>query len=294
MIFERELYNHWAAAIGKHLGKEVSISHVGVVGGGSINEARKIATTHGVFFAKLNKAKAYPTMFEREAAGLRFLAQYSEFKIPTVLGSGVSDDTQWIVMEFIQGGVRRDDFWQLFGQRLAKMHQQAGDHFGMEEDNYIGSLPQSNKPSKVWTDFFASERLEPQLKLARDQGLLTAEMSKYFDKLFGRLQHYFPEEPPAPLHGDLWTGNFMTNVQGEATIFDPAVYLGHRYMDLGMSRLFGGFEEGFYEAYHEAYPLDPSWREGAMIANLYPLMVHVNLFGRGYAAQVVQTLRELL
>lgn len=294
MIFERALYNQWADSIGNHLGDEVHIDRVGVVGGGSINEARKITTAQGIFFAKLNNADAYPAMFEKEASGLHFLKQHSDFDIPKVVGVGVSDNTQWIVMEFVHGGTRGANYWQQFGHRLAEMHQRAGDQFGLEENNYIGSLSQSNSRSEVWTDFFASERLEPQLKLAKENGLLTAEMSKYFDKLFAKLHRFFPDEPPAPLHGDMWTGNFMTKADGEATIFDPAVYYGHRYMDIGMSKLFGGFDQHFYDAYREVYPMDPYWKEGIMVANLYPLLVHANLFGGGYAAQVIQTLRELL
>ncbi len=84
----------------------------------------------------------------------------------------------------------------------------------------------------------------------------------------------------------------MVNEQGEAVIIDPAVYYGHREMDLGMSQLFGGFDPGFYEAYNSYYPLEKGWQQRMDYCNLYPLMVHVNLFGGGYAASVQATLRK--
>ncbi len=183
-------------------------------------------------------------------------------------------------------------FWEDFGTRLANMHRHTSDVFGLDHPNYIGSLPQSNKTQKSWIDFFVEERLEAQLRLARDAGRVERELGRWFQALYTHLPDLFPEEPPALLHGDLWSGNFMVGTDGRAAIVDPAVYYGHRYMDLGMSKLFGGFAPAFYRAYEDAYPLEKGWREGIEIANLYPLMVHVNLFGGGYLSSVKTILRK--
>jgi len=102
----------------------------------------------------------------------------------------------------------------------------------------------------------------------------------------------FPEEPPALLHGDLWSGNFKITTEGEATIFDPAVYYGHREMDIGMTLLFGGFDQRFYEAYHEIYPLEKDWKQRIPLTQLYPLLVHALLFGGHYVESVRRIMKN--
>ena len=93
-------------------------------------------------------------------------------------------------------------------------------------------------------------------------------------------------------HGDLWSGNFLTDKTGNATLIDPAVYYGHREMDLGMTKLFGGFEAEFYAAYSEMFPLEAGFEKRVDIYNLYPLLVHVNLFGGDYIHQVQKILER--
>jgi fructosamine-3-kinase len=106
------------------------------------------------------------------------------------------------------------------------------------------------------------------------------------------MQALFPQERPALLHGDLWKGNLVSGPDGEAWAVDPAVYYGHREMDIAMTRLFGGFDDAFYTAYNEALPMERGWEERAEVCNLYPLLVHTLLFGGGYAGQVAQVLRR--
>jgi fructosamine-3-kinase len=117
-------------------------------------------------------------------------------------------------------------------------------------------------------------------------------MTEQFERFFIRLPDIFPEEPASLVHGDLWSGNYMTGAGGQAVIIDPAVYYGHREMDIGMSRLFGGFAAGFYESYNHEYPLASGWLERVELCNLYPLMVHVNLFGGSYVNSVKNILRQ--
>ena len=101
-----------------------------------------------------------------------------------------------------------------------------------------------------------------------------------------------PEEQPALLHGDLWSGNLIVDDKGQPCLIDPAVHFGHREADLAMTRLFGGFQEKFYDAYQEAFPLGPDFEERVELFNLYPLMVHVNLFGGSYIHSVDNVLRK--
>ncbi len=283
-----------ADIITRSLGEPVTITGLRPIGGGCINDAQQVDTDKGRYFMKYNSASRYPGMFESEARGLQLLENAGCLKVPAVIGHGETNNQSILVLEYIASAIQKTGFWQEFGEGLALMHQQVpeGGQFGLDHDNYIGSLPQGNRRHDDWISFFISERLEAQLKLARDHGRAGKELSTMFEQLYRVLSDFFPEEPPALLHGDLWSGNYMTGEKGEPVIIDPAVYHGHRYMDLGMSKLFGGFSAAFYEAYNAHYPLEKGWQEGIEIANLYPLMVHVNLFGGGYLGQVKRLLRR--
>lgn len=291
-ILNQNLSDDWQKAIESSRDKKSEILRVSIVGGGSINDARRIETSEGTYFAKINSATDYPGMFEAEANGLRFLKERSAFRIPTPIATGVTEDIQWILMENINSTKKKADFWEEFGRKLAEVHKQSADYFGLDENNYLGSLLQKNEKRDSWESFFTDMRIRPQLELAKRNKLATTEFLRLFDKMLSRIDRYFPKELPAALHGDLWTGNFMTDSFGEAVIFDPAVYYGHREMDLGMSKLFGGFDKRFYDSYQEVYPLEPGWEDRIHVANLYPLLAHVNLFGGSYTAQVIQILRK--
>jgi fructosamine-3-kinase len=195
-------------------------------------------------------------------------------------------------MEWVEGGIKGQGFWADFGRGLALLHRHTRDHFGLERDNYIGSLVQHNTPASDWPSFFIHQRLEPQLKMARDRKRVEAGMAFRFERLFHQLDKLFPAEPPALIHGDLWSGNFLCDDQGCPVLIDPAVYYGHREMDLAMTKLFGGFDVALYTAYHAEWPLEKGWEERVDLCNLYPLMVHVNLFGGGYVAQVEGVLKR--
>lgn len=273
-------------SIGKVLDQPVELMISSAVGGGDINEAYRFETSAGIFLVKKNHAGRYPQMFEKEARGLALLASAKEIPVPFVVSHGEVGEMAFLVLKFIESAGRQPDFWDDFGQRLARLHKHTDTRFGLDHDNYIGSLYQSNRQHDRWTDFFREERLGRQVKMARDSGAIDRGTVSAFERFYQRLPEIFPEEPPALLHGDLWAGNFMENEFGHAVIIDPAVYYGHREMDLGMSRLFGGFADRFYGAYQEQYPLQPGWEKRLDYCNLYPLMVHVNLFGGGYLQSV--------
>lgn len=302
-------------------GEPVDLAGVSPVGGGCINESLRVETTAGLFFVKYNDATRYPGMFEAEARGLALLhdgVQYagsagdvrrfesapgegrgqeyrgsnpSPILVPAVVAWGGDDRYSLLVLEYLDTGSIKEGFWEAFGSGLARLHLNAGTEFGLDHSNYIGSLPQSNRSHSNWIGFFISERIEAQLKLARDNGKGDKGLAKGFQDLYPHLGDFFPEESPALLHGDLWSGNFMVAKSGKPAIVDPAVYYGHRYMDLGMTKLFGGFAPGFYEGYQAEYPLEKDWEKGIGIANLYPLLVHLNLFGGGYLGSITNTLK---
>lgn len=256
--------------------------------GGSINNALKIETSRGPFFIKWNYSQRFPGMFASEAKGLDILNQANGLPVPKVLHHREEKEYTFLILEYIESGQKQQHFWSEFGNQLASLHCNREDFFGLDHDNYIGSLPQSNFKHPNWVEFFVLERLEKQLKLAKNTNKIEGASLAAFDRLFNRLDGLIPVEPPALVHGDLWSGNFMVNRNGTACLIDPAVYYGHREMDLGMSKLFGGFDEPFYAAYNESYPMEYGWEERLDICNLYPLLVHVNLFGGSYWSSVKQ------
>lgn len=261
------------------------------VGGGDINEALCLSTADKKYFLKVNDAQRYPEMFAREAQGLEALKKASTLYVPQVIEYGESGNQQYLLMEWMEQGKPVKDFWKDFGTALADMHRQPQSYYGFEADNYIGSLPQKNNRHDNWPDFYAQCRVMPLIKqLKNNDKSFSAQDVAHAEKFCNLLPEIFPEEAPSLLHGDLWSGNYMIGPNGEPAMIDPAVYYGHREMDLGMTLLFGGFATEFYKAYHHAYPIESQWRQRVRYAQLYPLLVHALLFGAHY----VQSVREIL
>ena len=264
------------------------------VAGGSINAAYRFEVEGKPYFVKLNSAKRHPMMFELEANGLNGLQVDGAPRLPEVIANGYADDDAFLVLEWLESGNKQADFWETFGVQLAGLHKHTHKLFGWNEDNYIGSLFQSNSRMRHWTDFYIINRLDLQLEMAFDAGRLHQSISRMFNKLYPKLETFIPEEAPALIHGDLWSGNYLVGPQGEPVLIDPAVYYGHREIDLGMMQLFGGFSAEMYRAYDRAFPLQQGWQERIPIHQLYPLLVHVNLFGGGYVNQVENILRRFV
>lgn len=275
-----------------HYKQAVNIENSQPVGGGSINEAWKLKTSQGDIFLKHNSAGKYPGMFEREANGLQLMRDSKSIPVPEVIGTGQAQDDAFIVMEFLNPAKRKNGFWKEFAENLAGMHKTTNDEFGLDHDNYMGSLQQYNKFHELWYDFFILERLEPQLRLARNEGKMNKNHVIKFEQLYKELQSIVPEEKPALVHGDLYSGNFVVNKAGQAAILDPAVAFNHREVDIAMSTLFGVFDQQFYEAYHQHFPMEKGWQDRLDIYNLYPLLIHVNLFGMGYLSSVERIIRS--
>jgi fructosamine-3-kinase len=272
--------------------KPVEILEILSAGGGCINEACTLKTNTGNYFIKYNSASAYPEMFEKEAAGLKILADTNTIAIPEIVATGESGNLCYLLLHYIETGTPDRNFWKDFGIKLSDLHRNTSEYFGLEYDNYIGSLVQNNKKHPDYYSFFISERIEPQLKEARNRGAFSQSEIHYFDSLFNTLHNIIPVEKPALIHGDLWSGNYMVSADGSPCLIDPAVYYGHREADIAMTKLFGGFQPEFYHAYNQAWPMEKDWQKRMDIFNLYPLLVHVNLFGGSYARQVLQIIRQ--
>lgn len=256
--------------------------------GGDINDVYLLKCTTSYFVIKLNRADNFPEMFEAEAKGLSILKASESFRIPEIIDSGIEDDQAYLLMENIEEGTISNRFWPDFAEQLAKLHRSSNNKFGLDHSNYIGSLPQYNNYHDVAAEFYISERLEPQINLARDHGYLFPDI----DSFYKNISEIIPTEQPSLVHGDLWSGNYMVSSKGEPVLIDPAVAFAPREMDLGMMQLFGGFPTLVYSSYNEIFPLTENWKSRIPLWQLYFLLVHLNLFGRGYLSRVEQIVKS--
>lgn len=268
-----------AVAVGSAVGERVASALA--VAGGDINQAWRISLASGAdLFVKANPA-APAGFFAREAEGLRWLAEARSLRIPLV--RAVSDAPAFLALEWLEPGPPAVDFEATLGHGLAALHRSGAPAFGLSRDNFIGSLPQQNAPLATWAEFYGERRLRPLLRAARDAGVLPHSLATRIEAIVSRLPELAgPAEPPARLHGDLWSGNVHRDASGEPCLVDPAVYGGHREVDLAMLRLFGGASARTFDAYAEAFPLASGADERVELYQLYPLLVHVDLFGAGY------------
>jgi protein-ribulosamine 3-kinase len=254
--------------------------------GGDINLSYCLYTPTGKYFLKVNDKNKCPLMFPKEANGLNKLREFCTLKIPQVIKRGSCNDQRYLLLEWIEKSLPKKDMWENFGNAIAVMHKQPQEYFGFDEDNFIGTLDQNNDQHDEWHSFYTECRIKPLVKKLFEAGDLSATEIRDADLFCNNLKTNLPNEPPSLLHGDLWAGNYMIISSGYATVFDPAVYCGHREMDIGMAKLFGGFDQRFYDAYNETYPLEKQWEKRLPITQLYPLLVHAVLFGGHYISKV--------
>jgi protein-ribulosamine 3-kinase len=275
-----------AQEIGKSIGETVQILDVAPITGGAINTALQLKTNKGSFFAKYNDHHKFTGMFAKEAQNLELLRSTRTLHIPQTIAFFTYEDLDFLVLENIESGSPHYEFWTDLGFGLAHLHKNKSASFGLNYNNFAGSLPQNNGLKDNWIDFFIQNRLEPMLKRAVDNKKADIYLVEKFENLYRKLPEIFPVESPSLLHGDLWSGNIMSNEDGDPFVYDPAVYYGHREMDIAMSKLFGGFEVEFYDSYNDVYPLEQNWEQRVPICNLYPLLIHVNLFMGSYVQSI--------
>ena len=263
------------------------------IGGGCIADSKKIKTESGKEYFVKSYFGTGNSILRNEANGLREIEKTGAIKIPHV----VFYDDEILILEFINTGNRKKDFSEIFGRQFAEMHKFTSDKFGFYENNFIGSNPQINLPQKNnWFEFYWEYRLLFQYKLAEKNGYVNSGFRKSFiefEKLVPKILNG-SEAKPSLLHGDLWSGNFMIGENGEPVLIDPAVYYGHREADLGMTKLFGGFDSTFYKSYNENNPLPEGWEYRLDIYKLYHVMNHLNLFGAGYLPQTISIINLYL
>ena len=259
------------------------------VSGGCIHQTLLLRATKGDCFLKWSEEVSAYEMFYSEADGLRRLER-AGLLTPEVLALGRYEEKAYLLLRYIDAQPAAAHYWEVLAKQLAQLHNQTAAHFGLETDNFIGALPQKNVQKNCWRTFFLEQRLRPLVSSPP----LSVSLLKAFDHLYLRLPQLLPKEKPALLHGDLWSGNLHRDSAGLPCWIDPAVYYGAKEMELALPVLFGGFSERFYIAYEEAAPLQPGWQERVEIYTLYPLLVHVHLFGPQYLRSIEQRLAHFL
>lgn len=284
-------YEFLVESLSEVLGKTVVPLKITALSGGSINRATKVILREGTFFVKWNHKTA---MFDKEIHGLQLLHNTGAVNVPNVIGLSEIDKYSFLVLSYISPGIKSGIFWENLGLSLAALHRISADFYGLEEHNFIGSLPQSNAQNSDWVQFFIKERLLPLINRAFDRKLLRKVHVQLFDNLYLKLPEILSVEPGSLLHGDLWNGNILAAQTGEAVLIDPAVYFGNREMDLAMTRLFGGFDPLFYDTYLEDFPCSTGLEDRMEVYNLYPLLVHLNLFGEGYLGEIELILKRFV
>jgi fructosamine-3-kinase len=238
-----------------------------------------------------------PGAVRAEVAGLRWLAAAKAVRVPAVLGH----DERWMVTERVPTGRPDPEAAHRFGHALAALHAAGASDFGAAppggpEDAFIGLAPMRNVPGGDWPGWYAEHRVLPYVRGAVDRGTLRPGEAAVFERLCVRLPDLAgPAEPPARLHGDLWNGNVLWGADGEVRLIDPAAHGGHRETDLAMLELFGcPHLDRVLAGYEEAAPLVPGRRDRVGVHQLFPLLVHAVLFGRGYADQALTVARRAL
>jgi fructosamine-3-kinase len=242
-------------------------------------------------FAKTHPA-APPNFFTTEATGLAWLRAAGAVEVPEVLA--VSDDPpNHLVLEWIDEGRAVPSTERDLGQALAALHRAGAPSFGREDRRSTGSRGLPNEPCATWTEFYASNRLLPLARLARDGRVLRPSTIAAMEHVANRLDEFgAADEPPARLHGDLWAGNRLVDANGRSWLIDPAAHGGHREFDLAMMRLFGGFGGDCFAAYDDAFPLARGWEDRVALHQIAPLVVHAIKFGGGYVGATERAIAQ--
>jgi fructosamine-3-kinase len=268
----------WADELVATLGR---IAHAEPVAGGDINEAWRVELARGRRVFVKRHASPPPGLYAAEADGLAWLAE-GPLRVPGVVAVAES----FLALEWLELGARGGGppFEERLGRGLAQLHRLGAPALGHTRDNYLATLPQDNAPAPDLPTFWIERRLRPVIARLGDRALRVR-----LDSLAAHPERFGPPEPIARLHGDLWWGN-VGDLHGEPVLFDPAVYGGHREIDLAMLALFGGLGDRLVAAYHEVWPLADGWRSRVGLWQLYPLAVHAVLFGGSYVPRLARSL----
>ena len=286
------------AAIEEALGQPVASGSR--VSGGDLNDAWRVELDDGTAAFIKTSADAQPGGYAAEARGLRWLGEPGALETPGVLAEvdpppdQDHDGPRLLALQWIEEGTLDSDGEETLGRGLAQTHEAGAMEFGADAPLRLGPLEIPNEPSDLWSEFYAERRIRPLARQAEKKNALPDNTMQVLDRVCERLPDLAgPEEPPARLHGDLWSGNVLASKEGTPYLIDPAAYGGHREIDLAMLHLFGGPSKRCFDAYAEVAPLADGHEERVALWQLFPLLVHAVLFGGGYGSSVARIANQL-
>lgn len=262
------------------------IQGVKQLGGGSINQAYRVDTAKGPYMLKVQQHQQ-ATFFEHEIHGLRDLG--TVINAPQPLAHGQINGSAYLIMTWInQGEGSQKDL----GKAVAKMHKKHAHQFGFATNHRTTVMLKNNSWNDSWVDFYVNQRINPEVEVAKEHGCWNDDRQAHFERMRDAFVKYYSKHSVAPslLHGDLWFGNVMFDVDGRPTLIDPDAVYGDREFDLAMTTVFGGFSQDFYDGYQEEYPLEPGVNDRLDWYRFYYLCMHLILFGGGYGRSVDEIL----
>lgn len=270
-------------------GREVEVETLS----GGIHAAYRLRFPRVSLFMKANRMEN-AAMLADEADCLEKLRAVSALILPRPLLHGTAGDSAFLLLPWIDMRPPSIQAQEKLGRQLAELHRSHADQHGWHRNNHIGFTEQKNAWSDNWGEFYATQRLEPQLELAaaKFDAPWIDEGYKLLLQVPELLAGHMP--PPSLLHGDLWFGNVAERKDGSPIAFDPAAYYGDRETDIAMTFLFGGFALEFYVAYEDAYPLPEGHKPRRPLYELYHVLNHANMFGGGYMQQAERLIRKIL
>ncbi|CAN5549443.1 fructosamine kinase family protein [soil metagenome] len=277
------------------LTRGLQVSDVREVDGGSIAQVYRLRSGTRTIFAK-TLVGAPEGFFDRETSGLRALRETGTVLVPSV----IRHTSVGLLLEWIPPGEASQQSVaaaERFGRQLTRLHHTHGAHFGSVDDvpvGYLGSVALDLHPESSYYASYLHRRVLPLTKEAVARDRLDPAALGLVERLIARGPDVCgPPEPPALVHGDLWSGNRVIAADERQWVVDPSAHFGHREFDLALMRLLGGFEERVFAAYDEVSPLSQGWRERLDLHQLVPLLANALMFGEVYAERVMSRLRRL-
>ncbi|USS91025.1 fructosamine kinase family protein [Fructilactobacillus carniphilus] len=268
-----------------------NIQTVTPVSGGDINEAYEIVTKKDQrYFLKVQPGRGQ-AFFAHEIEGLNLIGDVA--RVPQVITSGTIGTDGFLLLNWLDIGTGDQ---LALGKMVAKVHQQHEERFGLEHDFQLGRFPKNNQWQTSWTTFFANQRLQPLADLAQQKGRWNSKRAAALALIIKQMQQYEAEHEitPSLLHGDLWSGNALFNAAHQPVLIDPDVYYGDREFDLGVTTVFGGFTDAFYQGYQQVYPFRPGIEARLIWYRFYYVLMHVVLFGESYGPFLDQICASVL